>query len=259
MSVCPRRDCAGIEKSTIDVGQDWRSRKPKLQARPLAWLQRKFRLWLNDILEPAGLKVTQRVGFAPLSKYIDANHIIDVGVGEGTPDLYDTFPGAYLDLFEPEASFHPRIENSILRSRSGRLHRMALGSSEGWMPFVRPGRGSGHLVTEPNSGSDSQFSHVTVPVRRLDKCLRDCRISGPSVLKIDTEGFEYEVLLGAEGVLKRIDIVVVEMQFHEHSSYSPDQLMEFLRQRSFLLVGALDHETIEGDVHCADLVFQRVS
>ncbi|MEM8974374.1 MAG: FkbM family methyltransferase [Pseudomonadota bacterium] len=259
MSVCPRRNYAGTEKFTFDNGNDWRSRKPKLQTHPLAWLHRKFRLWLNDILEPAGLKVTQRIGFAPLSKFIDAKHIIDVGVGEGTPDLYDTFPSAYLDLFEPEASFHSQIENTILRSRNGQLHRTALGRSEGWMPFVRPGHGSGHLVSQSNNGSELQFGHVMVPVRRLDSCLRDCVISRPSVLKIDTEGYEYEVLLGSDGVLEKIDIIVVEMQFHQNSSYSPNELIGFLQRRSFFLVGALDQETIEGDVHCADLVFQRLT
>lgn len=47
--------------------------------------------------------------------------------------------------------------------------------------------------------SASDFRTVPVPLVRLDEDLKDSKVS---VLKIDVEGFEYEVLLGAENLLR---------------------------------------------------------
>ena len=209
------------------------------------------------MLEPIGLQVTDRVGFQSLSQYCHARHIIDVGVAAGTPSLYDAFPEAYLDLFEPAEKYIPIIERSILNRRRGRLHCCALGNVEAELPLVRAGRSSGCL--EPNAQSrrlrDAEYS--LVPVRRLDSILNPDDIRGPAVLKVDTEGFELEVLAGAQNLLRSIELVVVEVQLHKNDRYDPDDIVSFLKANSFSLVGVLGHEVIEGTVHCSDFVFQR--
>ena len=209
------------------------------------------------MLEPIGLKVTDQVGFRSLAQYCRARHIIDVGVAAGTPSLYDAFPAAYLDLFEPAVQYAPVIQGSVLRHRQGRLHCCALGNVEAELPLVRAGRGSGYL--EPNAASrglrDEQYS--LVPVRRLDSVLRPDDIRDPAVLKVDTEGFELEVLRGAQNLLRCIELVVVEVQLHQNDRYNPDQIVSFLKANSFSLVGVLGNEVIEGSVHCSDFVFQR--
>ena len=239
------------------AAENWRTRKPQLFVQPGSWLKRKLRLKLNDMLEPIGLKVTDNVGFHCLPRYSHARHIIDVGVADGTPSLYEAYPTAYLDLFEPAEKYVPNIEKSILRHRQGRLHRCALGSAEAHLPLVRAGRSSGCLDPHARTRGLPEEEFSLVPVRRLDAILRPDDIRGPAVLKIDTEGFELDVLAGAENLLPSIELVVVEMQLHKNDRYSPDELVSFLKARSFLLAGVLGHEIIEGAVYCSDFVFQR--
>src|SRR6185437_10394420 len=56
--------------------------------------------------------------------------IIDVGVAEGTPDLYEAFPKAYLMLIEPVAEFFGDI-TQILAARPGVHVPAALGNEPG--------------------------------------------------------------------------------------------------------------------------------
>lgn len=63
----------------------------------------------------------RRHGFAPRT-------IIDVGVGQGTPDLYNAFPQAYLVLVEPLAEFNGAVD-AILKARRGEKLAAALGAA----------------------------------------------------------------------------------------------------------------------------------
>ena len=56
------------------------------------------------------------------------NTVIDIGVGNGTQDLYSAFPDAYLYLIEPLVEFKPTIQ-SILSKRNGDYIIAAAGSS----------------------------------------------------------------------------------------------------------------------------------
>src|SRR5690606_35294237 len=56
--------------------------------------------------------------------------IIDVGVADGTFDLYGPFPDAELLLVEPMSEFRPAIQ-SILRRYAGRSFEVGAGAETG--------------------------------------------------------------------------------------------------------------------------------
>lgn len=64
----------------------------------------------------------------------------------------------------------------------------------------------GHLtrVAPPLGPQDyAEFETVRVSTARADTLLRDKRVQPPTIVKIDVEGAEYLVLLGAAGILKK--------------------------------------------------------
>ncbi len=232
---------------------DWRSRKPKFFKQPKAWILRKFRLKLGDLANLVGCRVIQHVGLAGLRSHISAKHIIDVGVGWGTSDLHQRFPDAILELFEPAPVFFPAIESKVLKGREGRLHKVALGREEGESIMHRAGTSSGSLVAQ--ASTDDQT--IKVPVKRLDSILSPDDIMRPSLLKIDTEGFELAVLEGSTGILKCIDTVVVELQLRRKDLYAPNDMITFLAAQGFEVTDIVNFDVIEGLVQCADVVFER--
>lgn len=100
--------------------------------------------------------------------------------------------------FEPNPSTYAKLSYNISQqSRSGRninCFNMAVGNANARLPFeCNEFHNISQIVTETNNQC------IEVPVVMLSSTISDKYISG---IKIDVEGFELEVLQGAEAILK---------------------------------------------------------
>ena len=224
--------------------------KPVFFKSPLAWTMRQIQLKSGDFVRVLGYEPIKKLNFANMSGG-DFAHVIDVGVADGSPDLYARFPNAYLDLFEPVPEYHGHVERNVLSKRSGRLHKMGLGSSDTTAELFLKGRTGSSFVADRGRGS------ITVPVRRLDGVLNPEDIRHPCLLKIDTEGYELEVLRGAENLLPSIDCIVAEVSFYTPDCL-PHDLIEHLRVRGFSFTEILDFHVAPTHMAAADFVFRRL-
>ena len=225
--------------------------KPSLWTSPVAWTRRKLRLKLGDAIGMMGYKPVERVDFTNMQGG-DFAHVIDVGVADGTPDLYARFPNAYLDLFEPHPHYQEHLAATVLRQRQGRLHRMGLGAKDGAATLFLKGRTGSTMAGDRGQGS------IEIPIRRLDAVLRPADIRRPCLLKIDTEGYELEVLRGAAGIMDHIDCVVSELHFSLPEQYRPRELIGHLEGLGFEMSEMLDFHVGQGRIWCADFVFRRM-
>lgn len=138
----------------------------------------------------------------PLSR---RRHAIDVGanVGLWARDLCSQFQR--VTAFEPVAEFGACLARNVPQDNL-RVEPVALGAREGTCSMVRvPGNG-GHTHVDPDSeAGDTQ-------VRTLDSYLFD----HVDYIKIDCEGAEYEVILGAEATIRRCrPRICVEQKNHQ--------------------------------------------
>jgi FkbM family methyltransferase len=120
--------------------------------------------------------------------------VVDVGANIGYYALLFKQccgPDARTICIEPSIENLPELKATIARNglRNIVVHEVALGSDEG-MIGLRSGI---------NSGVDMAGSTYTVPLRRLDR-LVDEKVD---FIKIDVEGFEGQVLQGAEALIER--------------------------------------------------------
>ncbi len=215
-------------------------------------MRRKIRLKVGDAVGMMGYKPVRRIDFSDMTGD-DFAHVIDVGVADGTPDLYSRFPNAFLDLFEPHPFYQDHLAATVLRQREGRLHRMGLGSADGTAALFLKGRTGSTLSADRGQGQ------VEVPVRRLDAVLQASDIRRPCLLKVDTEGYELEVLKGASGLLDHIDCIVSELHFTSPQMYRPRDLILHLDRLGFEMSEMLDFHAGNGRVWCADFVFRRMT
>lgn len=146
--------------------------------------------------------------------------VFDVGVHDGTPWLYDSFPQARFVLIDPQAECEATVR------AQGKLpdfdfHGVALGPDTGEItlnvPETAPGRGGAMAsVLERTDVLAESFTSVqarTVPMARLDDIAAG--YDGRVGIKIDTEGFETAVLQGAADTLTRCDFVILELSVTE--------------------------------------------
>jgi FkbM family methyltransferase len=230
--------------------------KPSLRREPRAYLRRQLRLKLNDVFGRFGLRVTERVAMTSIRTSTAFRHVIDVGVAQGTPDLYARCPDAVIELFEPQPAFHDLLERGIMKERTCRLHKLALGAGNGEATFHLSGPASASLLgTQEKPGRT--FPTITVQVRRLDDVLSPDQLQRPAILKIDTEGYELAVLQGAERLLPSIDAVIVEVHPGKSYAYGPQEILDIMARHGLALIDVLDHEVRHGRVTCVDMVFER--
>jgi len=69
---------------------------------------------------------------------------------------------------------------------------------------------------EALAGYESSMNHAReVPVTRLDNYIANNQIKNINLLKIDTQGYEPEVLAGLGEDLKSVDVVISELMFYD--------------------------------------------
>lgn len=196
--------------------------------------------------------------------------IIDVGANRGQFTLFalDRFPGARVIAFEPLAA-SAEIIKAVTASDKDRVSilRTAVGAETGVVPFHVSAREDSSSVLEIGEGQVGRFpgtalKHVvTVPIDTLDRALSFERVVRPCLLKIDVQGYELEVLQGAQETLAKIDEVLVEVSFVELyvGQRLASDVIRFLMDAGFCPIGI--HSTMiarDGVPLQADLRFARV-
>lgn len=166
----------------------------------------------------------QRRTLGQFSRYLAKRNfrpgtVIDVGVADGTLELYGPFPDAELLLVEPMARFKPAIE-AILKRRRGHHFLGAAAEQAGeMMLYAAPGSAAAHNAALAPKGSD--WKGESLPVERVDRLVETFGLKPPYFLKVDVEGFELDVVAGCTGILEQTPVVVLEAGFTPSNERRP--------------------------------------
>ncbi len=193
--------------------------------------------------------------------------VIDVGANKGQFAVFARrrWPNARLLCFEPLPG--PRARLTRLMDGAAEVLDCALGETEGEAIM--------HVAERQDSSSllpigrrqkaifrTEEAATQPVPVRRLDAVLAGRALDAPVLLKIDVQGFERQVLAGAEGVLDRIDAIYVEASYVElyEGQALADDVLAFLAGHGFALDGR-HNAAIGPDGKCvqADFLLTRAA
>ena len=165
--------------------------------------------------------------------------VFDIGVGRGTLPLYEAFPTAYHVLIEPVEEFLPSIREILVKYKGEHL-RVAIGSCLGeeilYVDNEDPQKSS-ILERTDLTKTDSQLTKKRIRVETLDNIIAGKTYEKPFGLKLDTEGYEYNALLGAENFLKNTEFVIAEVSVIERfqDSYTFLDFANLMRDRGFSL------------------------
>jgi FkbM family methyltransferase len=224
-AILEQLEATGVDLVALDYGVDTGDASGAMFARLVSELaEGQWWDWRPENL--------QKPGFAPAT-------VIDVGAGEGTLPLLRAFPEAYHVLIEPLAEYEPALEQAIA-TRRGEYLLTAVGAREGMATIgadhANPDRSS-MLERVPARGSDGQIERREVPITTLDRLLKDRGWSPPFGLKIDTEGFEDEVVRGATSLLDQTQFVIAEISVRKRfeESYTFAELIALMAARGFSL------------------------
>lgn len=198
----------------------------------------------------------------------DFRSVVDVGAGRGQFALVARrrFPQAMLHCFEPLGASREKLVRVMGGARAVQVHAVALGSRAGEVELqATADLDSSSLLaltplhSEAFDGAQPK-ARVRVPLARLDQTLSRAALPGPSLLKIDVQGYELDVLEGAKSLLEAFRTILIECSFVElyEGQALADEVTCFLRERGFGLTGVFGLVSDEaGRCLQADFLFEQ--
>ncbi|HEV7704829.1 MAG TPA: FkbM family methyltransferase [Gemmatimonadaceae bacterium] len=147
----------------------------------------------------------------------DISVVFDVGanVGQSAKKFSDAFGGARIYSFEPATGTFVTLEKALRECRNVSCHRLAFGRKDGDATLFLTGAADANSSTNSLIEPRNPVATETVVMRTIDSFAREARIPRLDLLKIDAEGFDLEVLIGARAMLSQqmVAFVLIEVGF----------------------------------------------
>ena len=196
--------------------------------------------------------------------------VVDVGANTGqfAAHIRRVFPQANLFCFEPLAEAFAELQRWSA-TQTGRVEafNLALGDKEGEVSMFR------HVEHSPSSSllqttevcnqlypqTQSQDS-VTVKLSTLDAALGHEPLQSEILIKLDTQGYERQVIQGATNVLKKAKACIVEINLFQLYDQQPSflELAELLNRQGYRYAGNLEQTySSAGEVVYVDALFLK--
>ena len=152
---------------------------------------------------------------------------LDIGANVGHYSLLLKQAGFdRIDAFEPHPASYQGLENRAKLSDGAVVaHQLALGDSKrrGLLGFDRDALLLASLSSEATNVPYVEFSEVVeVEVSTIDDFCETGR--AVDFVKIDTEGFELQVLVGGRKLFATLPPVAVQLEFNHHHLFTGDTL-----------------------------------
>lgn len=206
-------------------------KKPKL----VEWTQG-CKLWLSQGLSGAtgnhycGLHEFEEMSFL-LHFLRPSDLFVDVGANIGSYTILASAAiGANSISFEPIPSSFKWLQQNIIANRlqqKATVYPVAISDKTGLLHFTTNLGPMNHITT------DSDSNNIEVQCDSLDNLLAS---SNPNLIKIDVEGYENDVLVGASGTLMKpsLQAMIIEMRDKPISPIHSMSCHEWLLEKGFL-------------------------
>lgn len=162
--------------------------------------------------------------------------IFDVGANDGrtVETLQRYLPSPRIYAFEPVSATFRELEARTARFPNVSVYPYAMGDAPGSAEIHLRDRATHHsLIPAQDGGGRTE----TVAVRTIDDVMRELGVDFVHFLKIDTEGFELQVLRGADAALREARIGIVQAEFHLAAGEGLQRLHDALTPHGYELVG----------------------
>lgn len=166
----------------------------------------------------------------------DPKIVIDIGANIGTFSVYvaHKYPNVSVFAFEPEQTNYKLLEkNTYLNNLAGRIFTCQFG--------VCGTSGTRQLgLVDESSGKNTMFAtvdtskSVSVECTTLESIIYNNGIDHCSLLKIDCEGAEYEILYNLPEKYFR-DIERIFLEYHTVEGESAEELKNFLLRQGYAI------------------------
>ena len=196
---------------------------------------------LNRILGKFDFQV-RRKSYTAYSEFLERlaisgipiNVIWDVGAfkGEWTKETRKYFPNTQFIMFEPNTQ-----HNEYLNKVNVEYHNIVLGKMDGEVTFYSHGGTGDSIYPEFDETLQSRSESKKMECRTVDSIVNSSEsIPAPNFLKLDVQGAEIDVLMGATKTIKSINVILLECPIVNYNWGSPNihDYLDFMFVNNFV-------------------------
>lgn len=176
--------------------------------------------------------------------------VLDVGAHEGKTAVcfLSLFPDAHIYSFEPIPECFAKLNEKISGNKRCRAFNLAVGENIGVIEFHQSAYSPSSSILPMAKAHEEAFpftqggNKVEVNVITLDHFIQENKLENPLAIKIDVQGFEWQVIKGATETLKKTKLLLIETSFVELYKYQKlfaDIYNEMIRL-GFIYAGSFD-------------------
>ena len=206
---------------------------------------------LSDALEYVA-KLSLEIGFEPST-------VIDVGVADGTPELYRSFPNSKFLLIEPIKEFKDSLEAICKQYDAKYVIAAATGQKGTTFINITPDL-SGSTILAPKEPY-LEFKAREVTTVTIDGLVDELGLKSPFIIKVDAQSSELHVLSGAIRTMERSEIIVLEVPMFQFVEGGPQffDIVSFLKKNNFVVYDIVGngYRSLDNALAEVDIVFVK--
>lgn len=246
------------------IGDTFRALLARHRDHPLVWRafrtvdsaqSERYRLLSEKLTMWGSVENLRRNGFMP-------GAIIDAGAyrGRWMQQMAEIYPNTPILMLEANPNLRSALERAAARVANTTLEIALLGPENlAEHTFYVADADTGSSVLDDTTRFPRHA--VTLPMRTLDSVVSGHDLRAPLFLKLDLQGYEYEVLCGAAHTLARTEVVLCELSFlpYYRETKLAGEVICWMQERGFVLYDVCSQMRRESDlaVWQADVLFVR--
>jgi|CXWL01.1.fsa_nt_gi FkbM family methyltransferase len=193
---------------------------------------------------------------------IKPNYVIDIGanMGEWTLLLKSIFTESKVLMIEPQSKHKESLENICKINPDCFFSQSLLGATiQNAIDFYVADDGFGNAGSSVfPENSNVPVRAVQMPMTTLDSLILQFNIGSPDFIKLDVQGYELEVLRGAEKTMSNAAFVLLEVSTWPYNLGGPlmDEVIEWMSEKGFIVYDVCGiHRRNDGTLLQIDMLF----
>jgi FkbM family methyltransferase len=198
-----------------------------------------------------------------VSKNFTPTVVIDVGAvfGSWSSECSKVFPDSQYVLVEPLSEYDQQLKKVCFELKNAFSVPMCAGSRDGEQMFHVHEDLVGSSFMNEIEGVEVDVKERLVKTITLDTLIRDKKLEGKYLVKIDVQGAELEVLAGTTNILLNTECLVLEVSLFRSFVGGADlyDIVEYMKKNGFVAydIASLLYRPYDNALCQFDMVFVR--
>lgn len=188
-------------------------------------------------------------------------NLIDIGSNKGQFCLIARIlnPNCKIFSFEPQKEFL-KIQKKIIK-KNIYFYSFCLGEKKQYKNLFITKRSDSSSLLEPHILKNDIYSvkqKIKVKIEKLDNILKKKKLQN-TLMKIDVQGYEYQVLKGASKILDKINYIIIELSSNKiyKKQILKKKILKFLSKKNFFVIKIYNKSYVKKNIYQYDYLLKR--